>query len=125
MRQLTLASQGIFEKHSRKGKREVFLDQMEQVVPWPELLALVEPHYPKAGNGRQPVGFTIMLRTYFLQQWFSLSDPAWKGPFMILLRFAASLALIWAWPPLLTRLRFCASATCWSSTSYAARYSTR
>jgi IS5 family transposase len=64
MRQQTLASQASFEKFGRKGKRELFLDQMKQVVPWSELLALVEPHYPKAGNGRQPVGLAIMLRTY-------------------------------------------------------------
>jgi IS5 family transposase len=48
---------------------------MERVVPWAELEALVEPHYPKAGNGRRPVGLQIMLRTYFMQQWFDLSDP--------------------------------------------------
>ena len=63
--QQTFASQASFEKHGRKSKLELFLDQMEQVVPWSELLALVEPHYPKAGNGRQPVGLSIMLRTYF------------------------------------------------------------
>jgi IS5 family transposase len=49
---------------------------MEQVVPWSALCLLVEPHYPKAGNGRRPVGIERMLRIYFLQQWFSLSDPA-------------------------------------------------
>ncbi len=48
---------------------------MESVVPWRELEGLIEPYYPKAGNGRQPVGLSIMLRVYFLQQWFSLSDP--------------------------------------------------
>src|ERR1017187_7786027 len=79
MRQQTLASQASFEKFGRKGKRELFLDRMEQVVPWPELLALAEPHYPKAGNGRQPVGLPIMLRTYFLQQWFNLSDAGYQG----------------------------------------------
>ncbi len=68
--QQTLASQASFAKYSRKSKRELFLDQMNQVVPWSELLALVEPVYPKAGNGRQPVGLAIMLRTYFLQHWF-------------------------------------------------------
>ena len=46
-----------------------------EVVPWRELEALIELYYAKAGNGRQPVGLTIMLRVYFLQQWFSLSDP--------------------------------------------------
>jgi IS5 family transposase len=45
------------------------------VVPWRDLEALIEPYYPKAGNGRQPVGLSIMLRVYFLQQWFNLSDP--------------------------------------------------
>jgi IS5 family transposase len=49
---------------------------MERVVPWRELCALVEPHYPKPGNGRPPVGVERMLRIYFLQQWFNLSDPA-------------------------------------------------
>jgi transposase, IS5 family len=49
---------------------------MEQVVPWRELTALIEPFYPKAGNGRRPVGVERMLRIYFLQQWFNLSDPA-------------------------------------------------
>jgi IS5 family transposase len=48
---------------------------MDTVVPWRELEALIEPHYPRAGNGRQPVGLSIMLRVYFLQQWFNLSDP--------------------------------------------------
>jgi IS5 family transposase len=89
--QQTLASQASFEKHGRKSKRELFLDQMEQVVPWSALLALVEPHYPKAGNGRQPVGLAIMLRTYFLQQWFNLSDPGMEEAFYespVLRRFA-------------------------------------
>ena len=81
MRQQTLASQASFEQYGRKGKRELFLDQMEQVVPWPELLALVEPHYPQAGNGRQPAGLSIMLRTYFLQQWFGFSDPGMEEAF--------------------------------------------
>ena len=49
---------------------------MERVVPWADLVALIEPHYPKAGNGRPPVGLERMLRIYFLQQWFNLSDPA-------------------------------------------------
>jgi hypothetical protein len=73
--QQTLASQASFEKYGRKTRRELFLEEMNQVVPWSELEALVEPHYPKAGNGRRPVGLGIMLRTYFVQQWFNLSDP--------------------------------------------------
>jgi hypothetical protein len=48
---------------------------MGQAEPWPELLALVEPYYLKAGNGRLPVGLAIMLRSYFPRQWFNFSDP--------------------------------------------------
>ena len=109
MRQLTLASQTIFEKHSRKSKREVFLDQMEQVVPWTELLALVEPHYPRAGNGRQPVGLAIMLRTYFLQQWFNLSHPGMEEAFYespVLRRFAGVDLGVASAPDETTILRF-------------------
>ena len=65
-----------FERYSKKTRRAQFLEEMEQVVPWRELRALIEPHYPKAGNGRPPVGVERMLRIYFLQQWFNLSDPA-------------------------------------------------
>jgi IS5 family transposase len=75
MRQTTFANQSSFEKYGRKSRREEFLSVMEAVVPWRELEALIEPHYPKAGSGRQPVGLSIMLRVYFLQQWFNLSDP--------------------------------------------------
>jgi len=65
-----------FERYSKKTRRAAFLEEMEQVVPWNALCSLVEPHYPKVGNGRRPVGIERMLRIYFLQQWFSLSDPA-------------------------------------------------
>jgi len=75
MRQVTLASQASFERYGRKSRRELFLDEMERVVPWSAMESLVRPHYAKAGNGRQPVGLSIMLRTYFVQQWFNLSDP--------------------------------------------------
>jgi IS5 family transposase len=75
MRQTTFASHASFEKYARKSRREEFLNVMDVVVPWRELEALIEPFYPKAGNGRQPVGLSIMLRVYFLQQWFNLSDP--------------------------------------------------
>ena len=63
---------------SQKGKvtrRERFLAEMDAVIPWARLLALIEPYYPKAGRGRQPLGLEKMLRIYFLQQWFNLSDP--------------------------------------------------
>ena len=65
-----------FERYNKKTRRALFLEEMEQVVPWGKLCGLIEPYYPKAGNGRQPVGLERMLRIYFLQQWFNLSDPA-------------------------------------------------
>jgi len=65
-----------FERYTKKTRRAVFLEEMEQVVPWRELCALIEPHYPRAGQGRPPIGVERMLRIYFLQQWFNLSDPA-------------------------------------------------
>lgn len=65
-----------FERYAKKTRRAEFLEEMELVVPWAEMVVLVEPHYPKAGNGRPPVGVERMLRIYFLQQWFNLSDPA-------------------------------------------------
>lgn len=75
MRQITFANQASFEKYARPSRREQFLNTMETVVPWSALEALIAPCYPKAGNGRQPVGLPIMLRIYFLQHWFNLSDP--------------------------------------------------
>ena len=75
MRQITFACQPSFEKYSRPSRREQFLNTMEAVTPWSELEALIEPYYPKAGKGRRPVGLGIMLRVYFLQHWFNLSDP--------------------------------------------------
>jgi IS5 family transposase len=63
---------------SAKGKvtrRERFLAEMDAVIPWPRLLALIEPHYPKAGAGRQPHPLERMLRIHFMQHWFNLSDP--------------------------------------------------
>jgi len=63
---------------SQKGKvtrRERFLAEMDAVIPWAQLRALIAPYYPKPGHGRQPLGLEKMLRIYFLQQWFNLSDP--------------------------------------------------
>jgi transposase, IS5 family len=75
MKQLTLASVG-FERYAKTTRRAVFLAEMERVVPWSALCGLIEPFYPKAGNGRPPIGVERMLRVYFLQHWFNLSDPA-------------------------------------------------
>jgi len=75
LRQQTFSQQGSFEKYSRKSRRELFLEEMDRIVPWSRLVGLVEPHYPKGANGRPPIGLERMLRLYFLQQWFNLSDP--------------------------------------------------
>lgn len=74
MKQLTLATAG-FERYAKTTRRAAFLAEMESVVPWPALCGLIEPFYPKPGNGRPPIGVERMLRIYFLQQWFNLSDP--------------------------------------------------
>ncbi|MBX3678149.1 MAG: IS5 family transposase [Rhodocyclaceae bacterium] len=75
MKQMTLSA-GDFERHSKTTRRATFLAEMDRVVPWAALCALIEPVYPKAGNGRPPIGLERMLRIYFLQNWFNLSDPA-------------------------------------------------
>src|ERR1700677_4931682 len=74
--QRSLATMNGFERYTNKARRQGFLEEMEQAVPWHQLCALVETHYPKPGNGRPLVGVERMLRIYFLQQWFNLSDPA-------------------------------------------------
>ena len=82
-----------------KGKvtrRERFLAEMDAVIPWARLLTLVEPHYPKAGQGRQPLGLEKMLRIYFLQQWFNLSDPRPKTRSTIASRCGVSRGWSWA-----------------------------
>jgi IS5 family transposase len=75
MRQATFAGIG-FERFGKTTRRAAFLAEMDKVVPWKDLCQLIEPVYPKPGNGRRPVGLERMLRIYFLQQWFDLSDPA-------------------------------------------------
>jgi len=66
-----------FEQYRKPTRREQFLDEMNRVVPWAELVAVIEPVYPKAeGPGRPPVGVERMVRLHCLQQWFNLSDPA-------------------------------------------------
>jgi transposase, IS5 family len=75
MKQTTFAS-AAWDKKGKVTRRERFLAEMDAVIPWPRLLALIEPHYPKAGNGTQPMPMERMLRIYFMQNWFNLSDPA-------------------------------------------------
>lgn len=74
MKQTTFASLA-FDSKKKLTRRERFLNEMDAVVPWARLTKLITPHYPKAGSGRQPMPLETMLRIYFLQQWFNLSDP--------------------------------------------------
>ena len=75
MRQASFAGVG-FERFGKTTRKEAFLAEMDQIVPWKRLYGLIQPVYPKAGNGRPPVGLDRMLRIYFLQLWYNLSDPA-------------------------------------------------
>lgn len=75
MRQITFATAG-FERYAKTTRRSAFLAEMDRVVPWSRLCALIAPYYPKAGNGRPPIPLERMLRIHFLQAWFNLSDPA-------------------------------------------------
>ncbi len=75
MKQISFADAEYAGKR-KKTRREVFLDEMEQVVPWKALLKVIEPFYPVAGNGHRPYPLATMLRVHLMQNWFALSDPA-------------------------------------------------
>jgi len=76
MRQKTFAAAS-FERYRKPTRRELFLAQMDEIIPWRELCVVIEPFYPKGdGAGRPPVGVERMLRIHFIQHWFNLSDPA-------------------------------------------------
>jgi IS5 family transposase len=74
MKQMSFAS-AAWSAKGKRTRREQFLAEMDAVIPWARVTALIEPHYPKPGNGRQPMPLERMLRVYFMQQWFNLSDP--------------------------------------------------
>ncbi len=77
MKQMSLSESG-FERKTKRTRKRNFLDEMNLVVPWAELVSLIAPHTPQPGakGGRPPFGVQTMLRIHFLQQWFNLSDPA-------------------------------------------------
>jgi len=110
--QRTFASMAWADK-GKVARRERFLAEMDGVIPWTRLLALIEPHYPKAGPGRQPLGLEKMLRIYFLQQWFNLSDPQAEDAI-----YDSESMRRWSWATTWCRrrARFCAFAICSSST---------
>ena len=92
----------------KKTRREVFLEEMELVVPWKALLGLIEPHYPVAGRGRRPYPLESMLRVHLMQNWFALSDPAMEEALYEIasLRAFAKLSLSEAIPDETTILNF-------------------
>src|SRR6201993_1855161 len=105
-----------YANKKRRTRRELFLAEMNAVVPWPELLAVVEPPYPRpGGRGRPPVGLAAMLRIYFLQQWFALSDRQMEDALYdieSLRRFAGFSNVTAALPDETTILNF---RHCWSN----------
>ena len=78
MKQQTLAmaadQEAQFAQHRKPTRRDTFLQTMESIIPWAALCEVIEPHYPKVGNGRPPIGLERMLRIHFLQHWFNLAD---------------------------------------------------
>src|SRR5665647_1933294 len=75
MKQISLASTG-FELVTKRTRKREFLDEMNLVVPWAELVGLIQPHAPAGKTGRPRFAVLTMLRIHFMQQWFGLSDPA-------------------------------------------------
>jgi transposase-like protein DUF772 len=132
MKPLTLAAVG-FERYAKTTRRAAFLGEMEPVVPWSALCALIAPFYPKPGNGRLPVGVEPMLRLYFLQQWFNLSDPAVEEGLYDLLAMRGFVGIdprlregrLLAASRCPRRPRCAASATGWRSPIWAGSCSTR
>jgi transposase, IS5 family len=92
MRSMKQASLGLGQS-SKPTRRRVFLQDMERVVPWSELVALISPHCPEGRRGRPPFNVEAMLRIHFMQQWFNLSDPAMEEALhdMVLFRDFAGL----------------------------------
>jgi len=75
MRQQSFAADD-FEKYRKKTRKEIFLEEMDRIIPWKTLSKVIKPYYPKPkGAGRRPIGIQRMLRIHFLQHWFELSGP--------------------------------------------------
>lgn len=93
----------------RTRKRE-FLEEMRRVVPWSQLIALIEPHYTKGKTGRPPFPIAAMLQIHFMQQWFGLSDPAMEEALLTYRCIATLRGLTTAWRDCPTRARSCGSS---------------
>ncbi len=111
-----------FERYTKKTRRAMFLEEMEQVVPWGKLCGLIEPHYPKPGNGRRPKELEKMLRIYFLQQWFNLADPAVEEALYDSATLRQFVGIDWERSRCRTRPRCASSGICWRSTIWEKRF---
>ena len=105
--QLTFADSE-FSNKRRQTRKEKFLGRMDKLIPWARLEAVIEPHYPKAGNGRRPYPLSPMLRIHCMQQWYNLSDPAMEDALYEIasMRLFAGLSLDKAIPDHTTILKF-------------------
>lgn len=106
-KQLTFADSE-FSNKRRQTRKEKFLGRMDKLIPWARLEAVIEPHYPKAGNGRRPYPLPTMLRIHCMQQWYNLSDPAMEDVLYEIasMRLFAGLPLDKAIPDHTTILKF-------------------
>lgn len=97
-----------FSRKRRQTRKEIFLSRMDALLPWPQLLDVIEPYYPKVGNGRRPYPLESMLRIHCMQQWYSLSDEAMEDALYEIasMRLFAHLSLDGAIPDRTTIMHF-------------------
>ena len=97
-----------YQGKRKQTRRETFLKEMEEVVPWTDLLAVIEPVYPKAGRGRHPWALATMLRIHLMQNWFGFSDPGMEEALYEInpLRRFAKLSMLKTMPDETTILNF-------------------
>ncbi len=105
--QLTFADSE-FSSKRRQTRKEIFLSRMEQILPWQNMTAVIEPFYPKAGNGRRPYPLETMLRIHCMQHWYNLSDGAMEDALYEIasMRLFARLSLDSALPDRTTIMNF-------------------
>jgi transposase, IS5 family len=109
MNQNSLSQTG-FELSTKRTRKRIFLDEMQRIIPWDILVGMVAKHAPNAANGRPPFPVAVMLRIHFMQQWFTLSDPAMEEALhdvLIYREFAGLDAGMTRIPDESTILRFC------------------
>lgn len=102
-----------FARKTKVTRKQIFLDEMNRIVPWATLVAWIAPYGPKAGPQSGHLAFAVdgLLRIHFLQQWFNLSDPAMEEALYDTALFRAFAELVWATTGCQTRRQSCAFAT--------------